>query len=464
MKVKTLIALLSISISLTIFAGMPLSSVSAQDLIPKYGEDSVNCVQNLSLYRESYKQWRASKYKSPAISHAMKHWHTTFRDCPRSSENLYIDGSKMLEYYIKKTNDQARKEKLIDSLMLLYDTRIKYFPDHYKTGKSQVGDILGRKGVDLYQFRPNAYLEVYSILGEAIKLDKNTAQGPVYVYYFRAVTKMAMKGDTDTAAVVDAYDMISDYIDANLKYYEQKNDENRYNQWVNIQGNIENTFEPFAQCPDLVRIYQQKYDADPKNADLLKKIVKLLDKKKCVDDPLYFDATVSLYEQEPSPESAFLIGKMYLKQEDYAEAIPFMEAATEMDDEEKVTEAYLFLAQIYRAQNNYPMSRSMALKAAEMDPGSGEPYMIIGDLYALSAKDCGDNDLTKKVAYWVAVDQYARAKRTDPDLTDAANKKISIYSAYFPQGELLFFYDLKEGDTYKVECWINETTTIRAAK
>ena len=72
MKVKSLIVLISISISLTIFAGAPVQTVSAQDMMPKYGEDSVNCVQNLSLYRESYKQWKASKYKSPAISHAMK--------------------------------------------------------------------------------------------------------------------------------------------------------------------------------------------------------------------------------------------------------------------------------------------------------------------------------------------------------------------------------------------------------
>jgi tetratricopeptide (TPR) repeat protein len=273
---------------------------------------------------------------------------------------------------------------------------------------------------------------------------------------------MAMKGDTDTAAVVDAYDMLSDYIDINLK--RTASNEKKYNQWINIQGNIENTFEPFAQCPDLVRIYQQKYDADPDNPELLKKIVKLLDKKKCVEDPLYFETTVSLYELEPSAESAYLIGKMYLKQERYTEAIPYMVAATEMEDQDKVDDAFQFLAQIYRAIDDFPTARQYARKAAEANPEWGEPFMFIGDLYALSAKDCGDNDLTKKVAYWAAVDQYAKAKRVDPELTDAANKKIGIYSAYFPQGELLFFYDLKEGDKYTVGCWINETTTIRAAK
>ena len=60
---------------------------------------------------------------------------------------------------------------------------------------------------------------------------------------------MAMKGDTDTAAVVDAYDMISDYIDPNIKKYTEKGNKKKVEEYVNIKGNIENTFEPFANVP-----------------------------------------------------------------------------------------------------------------------------------------------------------------------------------------------------------------------
>jgi len=306
MKIKSLIVLLSIGLSITILT--PVKTLKAQDNLPKYGTDSVSCVENLSLYRESFKQWKQSKYKSPAIDHAFKYWHYVFENCPKSSQNIYVDGAKMIKYFIKKTKDDIKKEALIDSLMLIYDTRIKYFPNHYKTGQSQVGKILGRKGVNLYQLRPTAYLEAYEILSQSLEMDKQNAAGPVFVYYFRCVTKMAQKGDADTAAVVDAYDMLTGYIDANIKKYcADGGNTKKCNEIKNIQGNIENTFEPFALCPDLVRIYQQKYDATPGDADLLKKIVNLLDKKKCVEDPLYFEATKSLYDIEPSPESAYLI-------------------------------------------------------------------------------------------------------------------------------------------------------------
>ena len=211
-------------------------------------------------------------------------------------------------------------------------------------------------------------------------------------------------------------------------------------------------------------IYKQKYDHNPTDIDLLKKITNLLDKKKCVDDPLYFETTVSLYELEPSPESAYMIGKMYLKQERHTEAIPYMEAATKMEDKEKVDDAYIFLARVYRALNNLPKARQMALEASKINPDWGEPHIFIGDLYVMSAKDCGDNDLTKNVAYWAAIDQYQKAKRIDPELTEVANKKIATYKAYFPTTEVMFFYNITEGEKYTVECWINESTTVRVAK
>jgi tetratricopeptide (TPR) repeat protein len=466
LSIRTLAILFGLTFSLYSFASYsPKTRNFPQDDLPKYGKDSVKCVQDLSLYRESYKQWKQSRYKSPAVNHAYRFWKKTLAECPKASENIYVDGAKMIDHFIRINKDAKRKEGLIDSLMLVYDMRIEYFPNYWRPPHpSQIGTLLGRKGVDLYQNRPSAYKEAYEILKKSIDLDKDSSSGIVYVYYFRAITKMAKKGEIDTAAVVEAYDMISDYIDINIAKYAEKGDTKEVEEYNNIMGNIENTFEPFAQCNDLVRIYHQKFDQDSDNPALLKKIVKLLDKKKCIDDPLYFDVTVKLYDLEPTPESAYLIGKMLLSQKRFGEAIKYMEDATQMKDTTKVDDAYIFLAQAYKAINEFPKARQMALKAAELNPGWGDPYLFIGDLYALSAKDCGDNDLTKKVAYWAAVDKYYKAKQVEPDLAEVANKRINTYKVYFPPTEVIFFHNLNEGESYTVGCWINEVTTVRAAK
>jgi tetratricopeptide (TPR) repeat protein len=465
MKMKPAIVVVSLLFSFALFAGQPdIKGLPQQDNGKKYGADSVACVMNLSLYREFYKQWKQSKYKNSAIDDAQKPWRDVFENCPRASQNIYLDGAKMLKYRIKKSDNKEVKEFLIDSLMLTYDRRAIYFPLDHKTKRPQKGKILGYKGTDLYRLKPTAYEEAYNILKESVELEKDKSKSAVFVYYFRLTTKMAQKGKIDTAVIVDTYDELMGYVEKNIQNYHSKNNTKKVEEWENVKGNIDNTFEPFANCNDLVRVYQQKFDETPNNIPLLKKITAILDKKKCHDGPLYFEASVNLHKLEPSPESAYLIGKMLMIQERYKDAVPYMMEATKMENEDKRDDAYLFLARIYRATGNYSKARSMALEAAKIDPENGTPYVLIGDMYAASAKDCGTDDLTKKVAYWAAVDKYAKAKRVDASLTDAMNKLITTYRAYFPPTELLFFHNLKEGDSYTVECWINEVTKIRAAK
>lgn len=465
MKLKLAIFFVSVLFGLTLFTGQAKANLPQQDKSKKYGADSVTCVMNLSLYREFYKQWKASGYKNSAVNDARKPWRWVFENCPLASENIYLDGSNMMEYRIKKEGDEKLKNNLIDSLMLIYDRRLEYFPNDYRSGQPQRGKVLGYKGTDLYKVKPSAIEEVYKILKEAVELDKERTKSAVFVYYFRATTQMAQKGKIDTAVIVDTYDQISEYIDKNIAYYTDKAGKEKYlNKWLNVKGNIDITFEPFANCEDLVRVYQKKFDATPNDVELLTKISDILDNKKCTSDPLFFKATLSLYKLQPSPESAYMIGKMLMIQQKFKEAVPYMEDAVNMEDVDKSESAYIYLAEIQSSLGNYSVARTYAYKAAKLKPGDGKPYVLIGDMYAASAKDCGNDELTKKVAYWAAVDKYAKAKQVDPEMAEAMNKRISSYQKHFPSSELLFFHNLNPGDSYTVGCWINEVTKVTPAK
>lgn len=425
---------------------------------PRYGQDSATCVMKISLYREFYKQWKSSGYKNEAINDALKHWRWVFQNCPLGTENTYVDGTKMYDYLIAKAKEKEVREKYIDTLMMIYDQRIEYFPLHYRTNKSQVGDILGRKGVTLYQLRPDNLEEIYEILHESVKLEKNDSPSAVLVYYFRVTTKMVNEEKLPKEAVVETYDQISDILDYNIK-----NNAKKRKDYENARGNIELTFEPYATCEDLIGIYTKKFKEQGDDPDVLRKITKMLDKKGCTEDELYFDATVKLYELEPTPESAYLIGKMYIKKENYQSAVTYLLEGIKMDNEDDRANCYLLLADSYRNLNDYPKARSYAYKAAELRPEDGNPYILIGDLYAASSEQCGANELESKAVYWAAVDKYYQAKNIDPSLEEVANSRISSYSKVFPSTETIFFHDYKEGDTFSVECWINETTKVRAA-
>jgi hypothetical protein len=77
---------------------------------PRYGEDSVNCVLNLSLYREFYRQWRLAGGTGTVIEDAIRPWRWVFLNCPLASQNVYIDGVAIVEYLIAKENTPEKKK------------------------------------------------------------------------------------------------------------------------------------------------------------------------------------------------------------------------------------------------------------------------------------------------------------------------------------------------------------------
>jgi len=153
-----------------------------------------------------------------------------------------------------------------------------------------------------------------------------------------------------------------------------------------------------------------------------------------------------------------------MKNQKYGEAIDYLKEGEKIDDSETRADCFLYIAECYRIQKNFSSARTYALKSINERPGDGNPYIMIGDMYAASSKTCGSNDVEKKAVYWVAVDKYYRAKQVDPEIADVANDRIRTYSVYFPLKDDIFFHGYDEGGEFIVECWINEKTTIRAAK
>jgi tetratricopeptide (TPR) repeat protein len=303
--------------------------------------------------------------------------------------------------------------------------------------------------------------EAYAILTRSVELEGDDSYPDVLVFLMRATKKMIDEGKLEEDMIFDNYDISSKIIETNLEA--NKNDARKLSNWENVRGNIDLIFEPFATCEAIIKIYTPKFEENPDDIKMLSKLTKLLDKKKCTDDPLYFAATVKLYELEPSPESAYLIGKMLMKDQKFGEAIEYLKEGEKLEDSDNRADSYLYIAECYRNLQSYPSARAYALKSASERPTDGSPYIMIGDMYAAS-RNCGNTDLEKKAVYWVAVDKYYQAKQVDPEIADIANDRIRSYSVYFPPKEDIFFHNLNEGDEYVVECWINEKTTVRAAQ
>ena len=464
--------------------------VSAQDAGSKYGADSVACVTNLSMYREYYKQWEAAKFAPEAANGEMiAAWRQVFLNCPRASQYTYTNGEKILDYLIR-TNPSA-KDAYIDTLCMLMDTRAQYFPTDPKTGASQVANIMGRKGLLIYTYNKNRYEEAYNVLKDAVALDPSQLQGAYLDTYFKATIDMVNNEKAEKMTVINVYQELSEVLDNNIMVLAEsvaelesakadaeaagdaeavagfdKQIEKSEKSIINNKGtksNLDNLFQPYASCEDLIKVFSAKMAETPDDVTLLKRITTILDKKDCTESKLFLDAAVRLNELEPSPEASYSLGIKFFKDKKYSDAATFFEQATKTDNNDRRYRAYRNLGMCYENMGSLSRARDIYRKAAQVDPTNGEPYLLIAMLYAGSSKQFS-GEIESGAVYWAAVDKCIKAKTLDPSCADRANTLIRAYSAAFPPMEKIFFNDYSEGQSFNVGGWIGETTTIRARK
>jgi len=434
------------------FIAFSASQVSAQKTIKKYGEDSVSCITHTSLYREFYKQ---KNYED-----ALPHWRWVFKNCPLASQNVYIDGAKMMAMKINAAKDQKTRDLYIDTLMMVYENRIKYFGD---LPTSREGMVLGRQAIELEVYRPSDTLRVYTFLRKSVEREGINSEPLVVSRYFINVSNLVANKRMPTDTIAELYDRLSDLVDNKMELI--KGDADDVAKWTEVRNLLESLFEPYATCDEIERIFTRKFNKTPNDTILLKKITRLLDRKDCTDRNLFFSATENLHKAKPTGQSAYLMGKLSMVKGDTDKAESyFIEAVPNLDDVLKAKTCY-YLASINYDQKRYSEARSYALKSLAINPNDGKCYMLIGNMYAASAASCGGSDeIASRAGYWAAVDKFIKARNVDPSVADDANKVIATYSSYFPTRERLFFNDIKEGSSYNVGCWIGETTTVRASR
>ena len=408
------------------------------------GQDSINCVKHLSLYREFVKQ---DNYKD-----AISSWRLVFNECPKASKNIYIDGVKLYSDLIQKEKDPEAKNKLIDTLMLVYDQRIEYF--------GQKGSVLGRKGVDLLRFKRDdleATQEAYNCLNESIQLLKDKSSLPVVATFMMATFQLKQNEK------IEAKQVITNYLqcDAILEQQYQKDKDEKT---LEVKTTLLNNFisSGAGTCESMIAYYEPMWETKKEDLNYLKNVTDMLSGLKCEDSELFGKAAIARLPLDPSADAAEKIAEYFVKKEEFTNAAEYYKKAVDIQsDSSKLADYYNQLAKVYVKLNQYSTARSYAYKAINNRDGFGEPYIYIGLAYALGASGCGD-DFNKRTVYWAAVDKFYQAKSVDPGVADEANKYINAYSSQFPNNEELFMHGLSEGASHTIGCWINETTKVRS--
>ncbi len=423
--------------------------VMAQD--DKFGSDPDLCKRSYTLYKEFHRQ---KNYKD-----ALPHWKLTTEICPKFSTSVWSDGEKMFKDRIESTEDLVTKEVLIDSLMWVFDQRIEHFG---KNPRYPEGYILGNKGVSLLKYRKEDVKGGYDILKRSVELQGKESKPPVVLTFMQASRQLFYDGLIDAEQVLKDYSTAMDVVDANLK------DNPKDPLFKTAKEGIETHFTKSgaADCDALIALYEPAFEDNKTDEDWLKKISGQLRRAGCTDAALFVSTAEALYAINPDADAGHNLAVMFMRNEEYDKATDYLEKAIEIGQEsDELADMYYELAQInYMHYKEYRTARQLCLQAIEARPNWGDPYLLIGQLYIAAREDVFDNDFDQTTVFWAAIDKFAQAKNVDPEVADKANDLIRQYSKYFPNNELVFFHTLKEGDSYKVGGWINETTTVRSRK
>jgi tetratricopeptide (TPR) repeat protein len=439
-----------LGILLVMFISVNIHAQKGKDDGSKYGhgEDSVNCLRNLSLYREYA--------RNKDYNMAKNYWVNAFDECPKSSKNLYIDGAKMYKDFLDKNTDPDRKNTLSDTLMLIYNRRIENF--------GEKGKVRGRQGADLLKYRRNdgeEYLKQgYDYLMESINLLQDKVSIAVLPTLLSASITLGNNGVFDEKKVIEDYILVSKIADNKI----QKRSSDRL---LELKKSMDANFvnEGPGNCETLLSFFNEEIKTKRDDPAFLEMLTNLLSSRECTDNELYYTAVKDLYKLAPSASSAIKIALLARDKNLNEESVKYLNEAIQLEtDNTKKADYYYSLAISYQKLDNKPKSKESALSAAKLKPAFGEPYVLIGQLYADSKNACTNSSVNKNLpnaVFWAAVDMFVKAKTVDPTIEEQANKLILTYTPFFPNKEDAFFKGWSEGETYRIGCWINESTRVR---
>lgn len=391
---------------------------------------------------------RESKFKA-AITPL--NWLLT--NTPGLTKNIYIYGAEVYDGLAKKETDAAKKAKYADSLLVIYDLRLKHTPC------GEEASIINRKALAAYIFyiTTEKGKDLLKIMDEAFKKNGNDIMDGTLFPYMQTVQVNYINHKTLTEdQVIERYDRITEIIDSKTK--QAKAEGKPIDRYQNYQKQIDDIFIGLGIAMDCERIKEKlepRFRANPKDITLAKQIFRQMLMGKCTEDPLWLEAGEVVVAAEPDFAILKNLAIRYLAQDQTAKAEGFFKKAMEIAPTKgDKGDILMLMGSVEAKKGNKAGARDLFRQVLAADPGRKEAYEKIGDLYYNSANDCKqlENQADDRRVYLVAFDYYQRA---------GDSRKMSQAKEQFPSREELFLVNHRAGESTRVDCWVNESTTWR---
>jgi len=368
------------------------------------------------------------------------------KETPDLNPSIYIQGVKIYENLYENATGE-RQKNLQDSVIVLYELRMKYFDD--------VENVLNREAYAAYSAwknRKDKYKELYELEKKAFEmLGAKSGIGNTVAYMDAARRYKLSGGELTDIDIINIYSDITEALDEMEASGESKAKVDKYRDFVDKLFNA--TVE--INCAMIDEQLYPKYLDNGKQMKDAERIVKFALIGSCTSSEAFLAAAKQMIEQNPEYGLIRLIAIRSKASGDYDIASSYFEKALSLtEDNIKQADIYIELADIASKRGSKAKARSYAYKAIEADPSKKEAYVIIGDLYLKSFPECkGGQDMVKdRAVYIAAYDMYQKGGNAE---------RMAVAKEQFPSKEDLFNYGYDVGDSMTVGCWVGATVSLR---
>jgi tetratricopeptide (TPR) repeat protein len=444
-----------------------------------FSQSSEDCLSNLSIFAEYYK---VKNYDS-----AYEPWMQVRNNCPKMNVAIYTYGKRMLESFIKENKSkgvdgEANVIKYQNDLLKLYDEWLENFPQ-YK-GRTIIGEIISNKAQAMVDYKLASNQEIYNVFDKAYNQDRASFDDPKPLYnYFKVYFQLYKDGGVSMENIFDKYEEISERFEEVIDGYAKQLDkiikkedsgeslssrEKSNKRAFGINSNASSTYlrnlnaiiAKESTCENLIPLYRKNLEENKSNPVWLNRAASRMDSKDCSDDPLFVELVELLHNLNPSANSAYYLGLLNDKKGNNSEALRFYNESIDLEtDNIKKARISYKIATKFKAAKQYSKSRQYARSALDYQPSMGRAYLLISNLYAASANNCGTSQFDKRAVYWLAAKEARKAASVDPSIKRTAVKTAESYEGRAPTKTDIF----TEGNAGKVisfNCWIGLSVTV----
>lgn len=404
--------------------------------------------------------------KSGDMAQALPLWKKAYNFAPGANGRIqyhFDDGVKIYTDLFKKATNKVQKQAYVDTVMMIYDKRAECFGEE--------ATIKGRKAFDYYYnfYEYSDADQTFNLFKEAVSAKGKNADyfviNPFSKLLYDRVVEQKISNEEGAKLALTIYSAISNGLATCGNKCESWNIIADYapNRLETLEG-----IDDFYDCDYYSDKYYSQFQESPTDCEVIELAYRRMLRGKCdINDPRLVEVKAAKDKNcftPPPPPGLLRQAFDTYSTGDYKGAIllfeKFIATTTDIEKKAKYT---LLIAKIYYGDiKNFTSSRKYARAAAKIKGNWGEPYILIGKLYASSGPLCGPGrGWDSQIVTWPAIDKFQYAKKIDSSVAGEANKWINTYSQYMPSREDIFQRSIKEGSSFNVGCWINENTTVR---